>query len=522
MRNVQRPFVQQAWLGSKTSGSLARAPSMPALTGSTELSSRSSVQGCGAGDSRYFEDKLRSLATRQDGFERRLVELGGLQDDLGDFRCWAQGRLDDVEDIQRTTAIDLKVVSAMADEIFRNQFQRGGSPSRDLAVPAHGNSGDQISHRRLDEVAASQIAELRHRADVHGQRLRVLAAAAGRCCLQRAPRVLGSDEPTLLRTVLHEWRAALCRSDFVRPRTSRLGDRSVDAAVFKELRRSVGTSAVRIDEQDRRLEDLRDLAQKQELHLAKVDAELGIVLSNSKARHTSPPVNDGLLSHIPGAVGRQLAELLETLTGQAQAVEDLEVIVRDELQASRELAEAAAANVASDPKLGSLTKQLLERVSEQGQAIEQLRDLLAELRVELLPRAERQGIAEMPSEKTPELAGRVAELEGDVASMQEHLGALVAVVRYIRDHASDALEDRVAVAMNEVHRRVAGSIASMHERVDCLRPGPTTSPGVHRPNMEDPRVRKAEARGCDPTSLPHLSTELSPVLASDERQSSPS
>merc|ERR1711948_186892 len=79
-------------------------------------------------------------------------------------------------------------------------------------------------------------------------------------------------------------------------------------------------------------------------------------------------------------------------------------------------------------------------------------------------------VGRLSNQSSSNLPERVGRLETDVTSIQEHIGAIVAVVKYIRDHASDSLEDRVAIAVNDVHQRVSGCIASLNERLDSLRP----------------------------------------------------
>jgi len=196
--------------------------------------------------------------------------------------------------------------------------------------------------------------------------------------------------------------------------------------------------AAKVDEHERGLSELRDQSHMQELHLARVDAALDMALS-AQPQSPEPQTCD------PAAAAK-LAELLEALGGQAKAVEDLELIVREELCLSRELT----------PPPGDISQQLLEQAVEQGQAIAELSDLVAELGacLEKPPAAE-------PTPAQQELEGRVAELEGEVGSIQQHLGALVTLARQVRDHAADALEDRVAIAVNEV--------APVSERADRLR-----------------------------------------------------
>lgn len=59
----------------------------------------------------------------------------------------------------------------------------------------------------------------------------------------------------------------------------------------------------------------------------------------------------------------RLAELAESLVGQAQAVEDLEILVRDELRATRE---ACTRGPAPPAERASGEPELRELLAEQG------------------------------------------------------------------------------------------------------------------------------------------------------------
>lgn len=514
---------------------LGRVGSVPALpgqrphvgprgTGGGSCGGRGGGEGAWTpADQRHYEDRLRTLSLRQDGFEQRLQELGGalggLTEEqsgreaqrhraLDDLRAWAQGRLREIEDMQKSMAVDLKVMSALVDESLRGGGVRPhGLERRQDALGAEALAEVRLEVKSLGQAMETlrgsaqvqdpdgvlggrpaSLAELGRSAELHGRRLLALTAVAGRWCTRQPP---GVGVQGWLRLVLQEWRAA-GRSEAIRPRAVRLGgDRSAEhAAALRELRRNLGTVSGKIDEQERGLSDLRDQTHLQDLHLARVDAALDVVLSNKIGLGApSADCNGGGSADAAAEQGAaRLADLLEALAGQAKAVEDLEVVVRDELRASRELAEGAAASAAADPAAGTFSQQVLDQVVQQGQAIERLRQLLAELTATLgrasppaSPRACHVGasaaaptglppaLAPCSGETCKELDGRVADLEEDMSFIREQLGLLVSVVQHVRDHAADALEDRVAAAMAEVRTRVAGCVGSLSERVDELR-----------------------------------------------------
>jgi len=477
------------------------------------MSQEGRQNGWPVSEQRVYEDRLRSLALRQEGFEQRLQEFGGALSGFAeersgqaqrlqavdDLRAWAQTRLQEIEDMQKTMVVDLKVMSAVVDESLRNSVVRqlGSDGRHDTAsaealtevrqdVKTLGKAMETLRERvRACVAEAAPVARL----EAQGRRLFALTAAVGRWCTRLPPWLANTHG--LLRVVLQEWRST-CRSEALRPRTLRLGsmpgDRSAEhAAALRELRRSLGSISGKVDKHERGLAELRDQTQVQDLHLARVDAALDAALSSKPGRDggcgaalaggQEPGAKE--LASEQGAA--RLADLVEVLAGQAKAVEDLEVVVRDELRASRELAEAAAASAAADPAFGGLSQQLLDQVVEQGQAIAQLRCILTDLAA--APSASSDALPPPATAVQPgaagalpgthqvceELTSRMADLEEDVGSIREQFGLLVAVVRHVRDHAADALEDRVAAAMGEVRTRLAGCTASLSERVDCLR-----------------------------------------------------
>merc|ERR1712096_573990 len=145
-------------------------------------------------------------------------------------------------------------------------------------------------------------------------------------------------------------------------------------------------------------------------------------------------------------------EILEMLAGQAKAVEDLDFLVREELReirAGRQLEEstARAADQALETQVAS---QLADCIAEQGRAITELRDVVEDVSCRVKQQAS------LPVEVVPscgqavsgsDIVGRVGMLEEQTQSIQRHLVMIVSAVRQIRDHAADALDDRMVAAM---------------------------------------------------------------------------
>lgn len=119
-----------------------------------------------------------------------------------------------------------------------------------------------------------------------------------------------------------------------------------------------------------------------------------------------------------------------------------------------------------------VTEQLAKCIAEQGQAITNLSDVVegigSQLKAQVTLSADRGVVKERHVAIDGDVLERVAMLEEQTLTMQKHLVAVVSAVRQIRDHAADALDDRMVAAMGEVHRRIAGSIASVHSRVSKL------------------------------------------------------
>jgi len=159
----------------------------------------------------------------------------------------------------------------------------------------------------------------------------------------------------------------------------------------------------------------------------------------------------------------QLQKLTHCLEEQAKVVEDLQFVVCDELRALRE-------SKTPNP----IARGLQEKVEDQARLMDELHRLVLGL--------SRQFAREVYSEESSRLRARVDSLE-------ENFGCLVAVIRGIRDHSANALDDRIAMAVGEVQRRVNGCIASLQERANQM-PG---SPGG--PCQLDACSRRSRSRG---------------------------
>jgi len=197
------------------------------------------------------------------------------------------------------------------------------------------------------------------------------------------------------------------------------------------------------------------------------------------------------------------------LAGQAHAVEDLEIVVREELRACHEALEQITAAAASTmdavapthaPSAGAVRAEraLLQKLAEQGEAIKKLDGLVRGFTLPVCAPRQQQQIASsgpsggqrgaqigvgsraretsasaasaLPSSSDRvALEGRVETLEGDMAEVRQQSIMLSAAMRQVRDHAADALDDRVAAAVSEVHRRLAGSLAAVRGRVQGMR-----------------------------------------------------
>lgn len=487
-----------------------------------------------------YEVRLRSLGVRQDGFEQRLVELAGLfagmteeqngharqLEDLCDECRGARNRLSEVEDMQKYMVSELKVLTTVGEapglqkSILSNSKHAGllsDTHAGPAAVADRGAGGarkDEVLEIRQDVRAlgqalaalrdrvsaggsgssadagqpttsawVSQLGELGRRVDAHGRRLLALTSAA-----------FGQNQDLLpLRRILCEWHALLQRTTARSPshgshamldRRKEVVDRatsptssptSLPAPGLKDLRSSFSAMNLRVLEHDQQLTQLHSSAQSQELHLAKLDSALetllcqapGVLLQNRCASGNGVP---SMLN------GEQLAELLEMVSGQAKAVDDLDFVVRDELRKSREqLAES------------EVSQQLIEHIVEQGHAIRDLHGVVEDISCKVAGSEQQLGLLRphsMPHPTSPSdaqtsaeggLAERLLDLEDTVSSMQGNLSTLAAVVRHVQDHAADALDDRVAAAIGEVHGRLAGCIASARQQVSALDIGPRTS-----------------------------------------------
>merc|ERR1712136_733894 len=143
----------------------------------------------------------------------------------------------------------------------------------------------------------------------------------------------------------------------------------------------------------------------------------------------------------------QMRDLVSKLNGQATALQDLDFIVRDELQASQKNAAAVAT-------AGVTLQRLMVKIAEQS-----------------------------------------------VTSAQESIGQLAVILRGVRDHAADALDDRISAAMAEVHKRLSDCISVVHERAALPAP-PSPSIPVRLSSLVPARGLGVQWRTEDQTSTP--------------------
>jgi len=372
----------------------------------------------------------------------------------------------------------------------RSAVDLGSSEARSLTTAtaqAHRSGGTPSSNDAKNHAMVAELAELGRRVDMHSRRLTLFGSWAQRWRIRHAS---AARRERVLRSVLCEWRAC-SGDDSVRPQLVLLTKRSDDhASNLLELQQSIVEVDVRVDAHERRLATLDAIAQKQEQQLEKVDAALHVLCNNGAA--AVPAEATPLPGNGDDANAAKLDELVEALGGQARAVDDLGAIVRQELATARGLLEAEAANASAmpapafpDPPADVVMQQLLECVAQQGRSMEELHSMVQQLVSEPPPHSPERGLprddrgSPTPGAKgepaaelaaaVPEITIRVVELEESVATMQRHLGLLAALVRQVRDHAADALEDRVAAAISEVHRRLKAPLAEARDRARQLR-----------------------------------------------------
>lgn len=296
------------------------------------------------------------------------------------------------------------------------------------------------------------------------------------------------------------WRAMTSRQDGLE---KRLEDLSMFVDDFAQERRRVDT----MEEQQRSLkaqlhaseEQQRSLAtQLQEQHRQVVDVSNVVQdLATRPAAVSIPPDSECSV---------RFTDMLETLAGQAEAVEDLGIMVREELKASREFLatknQDSTVGAACEGFTPLLVTELPKRIDAQGEAIARLEvlvsklgDLLLEQDAEISDRGQAsreisgveadfstgQAAVEEPSagaqhcqasvpaigSREP-LEQRVDGLETTLVEFRQHLRMLTAAVRHVRDSAAEAFEDRLSSAIGEVQRRVTESLAVTQERVRGL------------------------------------------------------
>merc|ERR1740129_1927396 len=230
----------------------------------------------------------------------------------------------------------------------------------------------------------------------------------------------------------------------------------------------------------------------------------------------------------------QVSEVFESLAGQAKALQDLEAVVRTELRASHRLLEARSGAPSEQQDQASTaaaaSTELPQRVEAQGRALARLDALVCKIGSflveggggkppnDLLDEPTSAGAAEpsasssaagVPATEGQQkelLESRMSGLEEGVAEVRQHMRLLVAAMRHVRDSAAEALEDRVAVAIGEVHRRTAEPLAGVHERLHEL------CRAAGRPEDGQPRAHRrqcSKARGAAATpALAALAQQL--------------
>eukprot|EP00450_Noctiluca_scintillans_P016267 CAMPEP_0194525826 /NCGR_PEP_ID=MMETSP0253-20130528/61427_1 /TAXON_ID=2966 /ORGANISM="Noctiluca scintillans" /LENGTH=842 /DNA_ID=CAMNT_0039370593 /DNA_START=55 /DNA_END=2586 /DNA_ORIENTATION=- len=173
-------------------------------------------------------------------------------------------------------------------------------------------------------------------------------------------------------------------------------------------------------------------------------------LESSKVRFSDteadvPPSQDPIVGFA------QMRDLVSKLNGQATALQDLDFVVRDELHASQKNAAAVAT-------AGVTLQRLMVKMAEQGGLIEDLYSVMQEFKQQSV-HAHHEDCGVHGS-----LSLRVQAVEQSVTSAQENIGQLAVILRGVRDHAADALDDRITAAMAEVHKRLSDCISVVHER----------------------------------------------------------
>lgn len=210
-------------------------------------------------------------------------------------------------------------------------------------------------------------------------------------------------------------------------------------------------------------------------------------LESSKVRFSDtesdvPPPQDPIVGFA------QMRDLVSKLNGQATALQDLDFVVRDELQASQKNAAAVAT-------AGVTLQRLMVKMAEQGGLIEDLYSVMQEFK--------QQSVHAHHEDCGPHgsLSLRVQAVEQSVTSAQESIGQLAVILRGVRDHAADALDDRISAAMAEVHKRLSDCISVVHERAALPAP-PSPSIPVRLSSLVPARGLGVQWRTEDQTSTP--------------------
>eukprot|EP00927_Polykrikos_kofoidii_P062739 TRINITY_DN5753_c1_g1_i1.p1 TRINITY_DN5753_c1_g1~~TRINITY_DN5753_c1_g1_i1.p1 ORF type:complete len:633 (-),score=131.14 TRINITY_DN5753_c1_g1_i1:186-2084(-) len=418
---------------------------------------------------------------------------------------------------RRRAAINAERIQS--DELIADD-RSGGVTTATMPCEDSGHCIDDELPRVTAELAA-----LGRRLDAQGKHLAVVGAWAQRQQLLQICDVVWRDD--LLRAAFRVWHAEVPPGTVTTRKAcvdeesiARLNDmcRRTDehAASLEELQRCLEPLESHLDAHDARIKGLDEVSCKQEEQLATLRASL----------HATPT---RIVADIGPMRVAQVEELLDTLTSQALAVEDLGLVVRGEISEGRRLVDAKADLASADLEAERDTLELLfRRVAMQGRSIEELHALTQELHSklqrfpsfavdgqkvrdgacgeeveeeaqkrhnsganhamrssQLSPYAlgdsspindhsfafsaeDNAKVAEFAA-CLPFLEGRVAGLEDAAESTHRQLSVLTLLVRQVRDRAADAFEDRVAAALGEVQGCFAGSLAAVRQAAHRLR-----------------------------------------------------
>lgn len=432
------------------------------------------------------EEQLKAMAARQVGVEQRLAELSGVLeglaveqtgharrlDNLGESWHCAQSRLTEIDEGQRTLASEVQAAHLAAQ-----------------------NKTISFAEDPLANHLSEKLREIGRRVDAHEhvQRSSLMMTAS-----LFARRFIGASNVELLRISFREWSCA-CEKPQA-PLGPSASDISAALLGVHEARASLEAMVIRVDEHDRKWVQVLDTSQKHGGQLAKTEASLSSLRSevavsrNAQAKHEAalatlqaetevlkkrgrgqpspnpaPAVGQG--PKVDASSIQRFEHLAELLVGQAKAIEDLEFVIReelDELRASRSGKPAGVGVKTAKAAVGSSSELpeamhafLFDRISEQGVAIEHLSCLIQQVSGKLDNQGNAGTLSALASEAVSDLPERLSTVEEAVASMQQHLSVLAVAVRRVRDHAAEAFADRVAVAVGEVQQMVAARLSSV-------------------------------------------------------------